>query len=138
MSEKSSRGGDAEVAASAALDAEAAERFRERQKASRAENAQRNERRYGCLRDSALMGAAVGTISASLVLRGLRNPNAKVRFGSLLGITVSGTSIGGAGQAFCMFVGFFMPFVFVSSTLRWKCQKAGLQVFVPPRKEEAA
>ena len=72
-------------------------------------------------------------VGVSLVRSVLNRPRG-VRFTrTLLGINVSGQDIGGAGQAFVYFVGFFMPFVFVSSTVRWRCQKAGLVVPVPPK-----
>ena len=121
------------MATTARLDAESAVRFRERREASLAENEQRRKRRSTCLRDSALAGAFAGLLGGSLTWRALWNPRARTRFSSLLGISVSGKAIGGAGQAFVMFVGFFMPFMFISNVARWRCQKSGLQLFEPPK-----
>ena len=105
---------------------ESAARFRERREASLAENEQRRQRRFTCLRDSALAGGAAGLLGSSLTWQALWNPRVRTRFPrSLLGISVSGQAIGGAGQAFVVFVGFFMPFVFISNVTRWRCQKEG-------------
>ena len=137
MSERSSRGQEAEVATTARLDAESAARFRERREASLAENEQRRQRRFTCLRDSALAGGAAGLLGSSLTWQALWNPRVRTRFPrSLLGISVSGQAIGGAGQAFVMFVGFFMPFMFISNVARWRCQKAGLRPYAPPKAAE--
>ena len=134
MSARSSRGSDFDVAASAKLDPESAARFAARREATLVENAQRAQRREGCLRDSALTGGAAGLLGGSLAFRQLTNPKARTQFTrSLLGISVSGQAIGGAGQAFVVFVGFFMPFMFISNVVRWRCQKAGLKTFEAPK-----
>jgi hypothetical protein len=98
MSDRASRGQEAEIAAGAALDATAAARFRERREATLVENAQRRERRDSTLRDSALAGGLAGVIGASLAWRVLKR---RTQFtNTFLGISVSGDAIGGGGQAF--------------------------------------
>ena len=115
------------------------ERFAKRREESLAENEARRQRRDQCLRDSAAAGAFAGLIGATLMFRTLRAPSANTTFTrTLLGIKVSGNEIGGAGQAFCVFVGFFMPFTFVAQTTRWKCQKAGLQLNAAPTAADTA
>ena len=122
MPDLADRGAPAEVAAHAKLDQAAAARFLERREANLAENAQRRERRDGCLRDSALTGAATGFGGASLAYRWLQNRSTSTR-----------TWMGGGGQAFTVVFGFFMPFMFVSNVVRWRCQKKGLKPFKAPR-----
>ena len=146
MSERSSRGNEAEVAASARLDKKAAARFIAHREATLVENAERKMRRESCLRDSALVGGGAGLIGGSLALQQLRSKAqttlaqaaGQPRFWQLLGIKVSGQAIGGAGQAFVVFVGFFMPFSFVSNVCRWRCQKAGLKLNEAPKAADYA
>ena len=117
MSAAADRGHAAEVREGARLDAEAASSWRDRRSATLIENEQRRERRDGCLRDSALAGATAGVVGAGLMYT----------------YTVQRRSaiyrkwLGGGGQAFQVFVGFFMPFMFISNVVRWRCQKAGLK-----------
>ena len=138
MSEKANRGNEAEVAASAALDAEAAARFAKRREATLVENEVRRQRRDTCLRDSALTGAGAGAVGGSLALRAVRSATGTGPFRTLLGINMSAKAIGGAGQAFVVFVGFFMPFTFVANVTRWRCQKAGLKLNTAPKKIDYA
>ena len=138
MSERATRGNEAEVAASARLDPEAAARWAARREESLIENAKRKERRERCLRDSALVGGFAGLVGGSLAFRQLRSKSEATFKKTLLGISVSGQNIGGAGQAFVVFVGFFMPFMFVSNVVRWRCQKAGLKQNVAPVASDSA
>ena len=148
MSSRSSRGQEFEIAEGARLDADAAAKFRERQKATQKENEQRAARRYECLRDSAACGGFAGLLGGSFAFRQLRNSQqssgiSAPRWWQLLGISVRGASIGGGMQAFVVFVGFFMPYMFVSNVVRWRCQKSaaaavgGLTPFQAPKKAVA-
>ena len=148
MSSRSSRGQEFEIAEGARLDADAAAKFRERQKATQKENEQRAARRYECLRDSAACGGFAGLLGGSFAFRQLRNSQQSTgisapRWWQLLGISVRGASIGGGMQAFVVFVGFFMPYMFVSNVVRWRCQKSaaaavgGLTPFQAPKKAVA-
>ena len=123
---RADRGGSAEVKAGARLDDEAAAKWIEKCEATRVENEQRRQRRDGCLRDSAITGACAGTLGASLAFGIVRRPASTGPFRSLLGINVSGKAMGGAMQSFVVWMGFFMPFMFVSNVTRWRCQKQGL------------
>ena len=118
MSAAADRGSAAEVRADARLDANAASVWLDRRTATLVENDQRRERRDGCLRNSALTGACAGTIGAGLMYRYTvqRRTSSWRNF------------LGGGGQAFQVFVGFFMPFMFFSNVVRWRCQKSGLKL----------
>ena len=133
-------GQDIEISEHAKLDERSAAVWLERREQAAAENAQRKQSRYGCLQNSAIVGAYFGLVGASLAWRGMRNPVGRTRFRNLfpsffrlLDIDVSGKAIGGGGQSFVLFVSFFMPFVFVSNTVRWRCMKeaAGLEKNAP-------
>ena len=114
MSGLADRGTPADVHPKARLDESAIEKWRERREATLAENAQRNERRGVCLRDSAIVGGAAGTVGGIQVYRFTMRRTAATR-----------AFMGPAGQAFGVWVGFFMPFMFVSNVVRWRCQSDG-------------
>lgn len=117
MSSLADRGGSADVLDGADLSAEGAARWMERREAAAAENAARRERREGCLRDSALVGAGCGAVGGPLAWRVAR------RF----------HNIGPMLTTFSGFVGFFMPFMFVSNVLRYRCQSKGIVKPAVPR-----
>ena len=121
MSASADRGQEAEIATNAKLDRESAASWIERREAALAENAQRRERREGCLRDSALTGAAAGIAGGYGAYRATMSLSSARR-----------AFMGSGGQAFGVIVGFFMPFTFVSNVVRWRCQKQGLTPFKPP------
>ena len=135
------RGGVADISADAKVDERAAAAFRQRREATLVENESRRQRRDGCLRDSALAGGGAGTVGASLAFMALRRPGhagvtGKVRWWSLLGIGVNGKAMGGAMQAFVVWMGFFMPFMLTSNLTRWRCQKKGIsKTALPPRRD---
>lgn len=135
---RADRGGEAEVRAGAKLDSESAANWLAKREAALAENENRRQRREGCLRDSAMTGAAAGTVGASLAFGILRRPAGTGPFRSLLGINVSGKAMGGAMQSFVVWMGFFMPFMLVSNVTRWRCQKAGIASSAIPRSSPAA
>ena len=124
---RSDRGMPAEVSADAKLDRDHAKNWISKREATLAENAQRRARRDECLFNSALTGGCVGAVSGCGTYRLTMRQSARVR-----------AFMGGGGQAFGVFVGFFMPFMFVSNVVRWRCMKRGLQPFQPPRKEPPA
>ena len=124
-------GQPAEVSENAKLDTQSAASWELRRKATLAENEARRERRYGCLRDSAMVGGGAGTIGATASWQ-MMQKRSTGPFRTLLGINVSAKEIGGGMRAFTVFVGFFMPFMFVSNVVRWRCQKDGLQRYRPP------
>jgi hypothetical protein len=142
--ERANRGNEAEVSESAKLSADSARAWLKRRGQAQAENDQRRVHREVCLRDSALAGGAAGTVGAALAWRLMNSsaalPNSSgpsMRWYSLLGIKVSGKAIGGGGQAFVLFCGFFMPFTFIANVTRWRCMKsaagaAGVENRKPP------
>ena len=142
MSSRATRGQEAEVSQHAKLDKDAARTFLANRDAALAENELRRQRRESCLRDSAMTGAFAGTVGATLAYYIVTRPagadgkgaalGKKLRPWELLGINVSGKAMGGAMQSFVVWMGFFMPFMFVSNYTRWRCQKQGLQPYKPP------
>ncbi len=128
MSWRSDRGNAHEVNSNAELSAQSAERWQQLCDETRAENAARSERRPGCLRDSTMAGAAAGVVGCAGMLQLTRTRSAALR-----------KLAGAGGMAFSGFVGFFMPFVFVSNVLRVRCQRKGLQKPpIPKRLADAA
>ena len=128
MSSSADRGNTADVRKGARLGNEAAASWLDRREQTLAENEQRRGRRETCLRDSALAGAAAGTMGAVAMYRFTMRRSAYFR-----------NFLGGGGQAFQVVFGFFMPFMFISNVVRWRCQKAGLHVptamdMAPPQK----
>ena len=121
MSASANRGTAADVSSNARLDAEAAAGWLQRREATLAENAARRERRDVCLRDSAIAGGCAGSLGGYVMHRTMSRRSA-----SFLAF------IGSGGRAFSVVFGFFMPFMFISNVVRWRCQSYGLKRFEPP------
>jgi hypothetical protein len=130
---RANRGAEAEVREGAKLDEKSAAAWLAKREAALVENESRRQRREGCLYDSAITGAAAGVVGASMAFGVLRRPAGTGPFRSLLGINVSGKEMGGAMQSFVVWMGFFMPFMFVSNVTRWRCQKRGIQPNAIPK-----
>ena len=133
MSAEADRGQAADVSEAAKLSMDDARKWAERREKTLVENAQRNERRYVCLRDSAIAGACSGLMGGMAVYRYIqsRSPNAAKHIRDM-----NLRNMGSGSQAFAVIWGFFMPFMFVSNVVRWRCQKQGLKRFQPADLQE--
>jgi hypothetical protein len=121
MSSSANRGGAAEVSSNARLDADAAAHWMQQREAVLAENNARRERRNTCLRDSAIAGTCAGTVGGLAMYRYVNRRSAKLQ-----------NFMGSGGKAFNVVFSFFMPYMFVSNVVRWRCQSQGLKKYEPP------
>lgn len=102
------------------MSAEAAAQWTARREDALAENRARASRRGDCLRDSTIVGAVAGVLGCAGCLRFVRARAAGQSFGARLW----GSPL---AWAFGAFVGFYMPFQFVSNVVRHRCQSLGLE-----------